>query len=491
LGIRGKNASTRYQAGGKGCKLHVAYILYAAYMQRRHFIAGLAPALVGFAQERKPNLLFILTDDQRNDLLSAAGHPVLHTPNIDQLAARGTMFHNNFCSTAICCTSRASILTGLYEPSHKISDFRTPLSPALEALSYPALLRQAGYRTGFVGKYGVGGDTAPEHLFDKTYGPPGLEVPGQSRKFGAHAIDFLDSAKSTDPFCLNLHFRAPHARDADPQQYLYDPEEADLFKGQRMPVSRKALDPTYFENMPAAVKESESRVRWKKRFTNMDHYQESVRSYFRLIAAIDVVVGQVMAKLEAKGMAGNTVVIFSSDNGYFLAERGLADKWYAYEESIRTPLIVSDPRVPASLRGQRRNEMCLNLDIHATLLDAAGLKAPAACQGRSVMPLVRGEKPAWRKEWFYSHWFPGFPPTVTIPKSEGLRTDRWKYLRWIEEKPAREEVYDLARDPEELNEVNNERVRKQLEDRWRVWREAVTNWKPDVNWREPAPVEVA
>jgi arylsulfatase A-like enzyme len=455
-------------------------------MNRRQFLrlAG-APALLR-GQSSKPNLLFILTDDQRADLLSVAGHPILRTPNIDQLGRTGTRFVNNFCATAICCTSRATILTGLHEESHRISNFQTPLSPTLESLSYPVLLRQAGYKTGFIGKYGVGGDAAPERLFDKTYGPPGVEAVGQSRRFGSQAIDFLDQVKAGENFCLNLHFRAPHARDPDPKQYLYDPEEADLYKGLPMPVSKKAADPKYFERLPQSVRESESRVRWNWRFTNADHYQESVRSYFRLISGVDAVVGQVMQRLESRGLADNTVVVFSSDNGYFLADRGLADKWYAYEESIRTPLIVRDPRAPASLRGRTRSEMTLNLDIAATLLDAAGAKCPQSNQGRSVMPLVRGEKPAWRKEWFYSHLFPGMPPRVRIPKSEGLRTDRWKYLRWIEESPVREEVYDLRKDPEELNDLSATPERAKLEQRWRVWREAVNAWRPDRPWTDPA-----
>lgn len=453
-------------------------------MNRRIFASGLAATFLG-AQSRKPNLLFLLSDDQRHDLLSCAGHPILRTPHIDKLAAQGTRFVNNFCSTAICCTSRASILTGLHEQSHKISDFKTPLSPELEALSFPRLLRQAGYKTGFIGKYGVGGDAAPEHLFDKTYGPPGPESVGQSRRFGKQAFDFLDGTSSRDNFALCVHFRAPHARDPDPKQYLYDPEEASLYKGMTMPIAPKAADPKYFERLPQAVRESESRVRWGWRFTNPEHYQESVRSYFRLIAGVDAVVGQVMAKLEARGLADNTIVVYSSDNGYFLAERGLADKWYAYEESIRTPLIIHDPRVSSRRRGQVRSEMTLNLDLSQTLISAAGVAAPQSLQGRDLMPLVRGEKPAWRKEWFYSHLFPGMPPRVHIPRSEGLRTERWKYLRWIDEKPVREEVYDLAKDPGELNDLAATPARARLESRWKLWREAVNAWTPQTQWQDP------
>jgi arylsulfatase A-like enzyme len=132
-------------------------------------------------------------------------------------AAAGARFLNNFCSTAICCTSRATILTGLHEKSHRISNFQTPLSPALRSLSYPELVRRAGYRTGFIGKYGVGGNGAPKDDFDVFFGDPGPERPGQSRELGRQAVSFLESSKPDQPFCLSVSFRAPHARDNDPQ----------------------------------------------------------------------------------------------------------------------------------------------------------------------------------------------------------------------------------------------------------------------------------
>jgi arylsulfatase A-like enzyme len=448
-------------------------------MQRRTFLAGLA----GLAQ--RPNLLFVLTDDQRADLMSCAGHPILRTPNIDRLAAGGVRFTNNFCATAICCTSRASLFTGLHEKSHRISNFRTPLSPELVQLSYPALLRQAGFKTGFVGKYGVGGDGAPKELFDVSHGNPGLEHVGQSREIGAQAIQFLEGVQATENFCLSVNFRAPHARDADPKQYLYDPEEASLYRDANVPVPLKA-DPKFFDQMPDFVRNSESRARWQKRFTNPAHFQESVKSYFRLIAGVDVVVGDILKTLERRGLASNTVVVFSSDNGYFLGERGLADKWYLYEESIRTPLIIYDPRLPAKLRGKTRTEMTLNLDVSPTLISLAGLPVPEAVQGRNLMPLVEGKKPAWRKDWFYSHLFPGNPPAVTIPSSEGIRTERYKYLRWVDPKPAVEEVYDLKKDPQELRNLASSPLRAKLESRWTQWNNALDQWSTSKKWSDPA-----
>jgi len=351
-------------------------------------------------------------------------------------------------------------------------------------LSYPHLLRAAGYKTGFIGKYGVGGDGAPPEHFDVSHGHPGPERPGQSRELGRQAIDFLDRTSSNENFCLSVSFRAPHARDPDPKQYLYDPEEANLYRDIQIPVPFKA-DPKYFERLPASVQESESRARWKLRFTNPAHYQESVKSYFRLIAGVDAVVGDILKKLNQKGVDDNTVVVFSSDNGYFLGERGLADKWYLYEESIRTPLIIHDPRAGARLRGTTRREMTLNLDLSPTFLSLAGLQSPAAVQGRDLTSLTRGERPVWRKEWFYSHLFPATPPRVTIPRSEGIRTDKLKYIQWIDSQPLREEAYDLIRDPQEIAPLPDGKVQEALRDRWSVWNQALAGWNPNTSWRDP------
>lgn len=448
-------------------------------MQRRAFLGALAGAAL-----KRPNLLFLLSDDQRADLLSCAGHPILRTPHIDSIAQTGVRFTNNFCATAICCTSRASLLTGLHEKSHRISNFATPLSNELLRLSYPYLLRNAGYKTGFIGKYGVGGDGAPADLFDVSHGNPGPERPGQSRELGRQAIDFLDTVKSSENFCLSVSFRAPHARDPDPQQYLYDPQEASLYRDAQIPVPLKAA-PKYFDRLPDFLKQSESRARWNLRFTNPAHYQESVKSYFRLIAGVDAVVGDILGKLSQRGLADNTIVIYSSDNGYFLGERGLADKWYLYEESIRTPLLIRDPRLPSRLRGGTRNEMALNLDLAPTMLGWAGVAVPASVQGRNLAPLVEGRRTGWRKDWFYSHLFPGNPPKVLIPRSEGIRTRRHKYIRWIDSTPPIEEVYDLAKDPEEIAASPDGKLHRILRERWQTWNRALDNWGPQSKWKDP------
>ena len=164
----------------------------------------------------------------------------------------------------------------------------------------------------------------------------------------------------------------------------------------------------------------------------------------------------------------------------------MADKWYLYEESIRTPMIVYDPRLPVRMRGKVRSEMTLNLDLAPTLLGLAQVAQPPSMQGRDLMGLVRGEKQAWRKDWFYSHLFGGVPPNVVIPRSEGIRGERWKYLRWTDAKPAVEEVYDLKRDPEELKNLAGTPMRAKLESRWRQWNTALAGWKVNQPWKDPA-----
>ncbi|HSH15849.1 MAG TPA: sulfatase/phosphatase domain-containing protein, partial [Verrucomicrobiae bacterium] len=195
-----------------------------------------------------------------------------------------------------------------------------------------------------------------------------------------------------------------------------------------------------------------ARARWAIRFWGPERYQQSVKSYYRLISGVDVVVGRIREKLQELGADQNTVIVFTSDHGFYLGEYGLAGKWFPHELSIRVPLIVFDPRLPVERRGTRRDEMVLNIDVARTLLDTAGVEAPATMQGNSLLPLVRGEAPAWRKEFFYEHLFhhPG------LAKSEAVRTERWKYMRYVETNPLHEELYDLARDPYETHNLAGE-----------------------------------
>lgn len=406
--------------------------------------------------DSKPNILFILTDDQRWNALGCMGDTNILTPNIDQLAHRGVLFHNHFVTTSICCCSRASIFTGQYMRRHGIEDFEKPLTAAQWAQTYPALLQQNGYRTGFIGKFGVGNDAsvyAMSNKFDYWRGIPGqggryfidpkdTSRTHQTSRMGEQALEFLRSNSAGQPFCLSISFTAPHARDHMPREYTPDDRDEPLYTSITLPEPVTATD-AYFHLLPKSVQTSEARRRWHWRFDTPEKFQRNTKDYYRLISGIDREVGRITDELGRRGLAGNTVVIFTSDNGYFLGDRGLAGKWFMYEESLRDPLIIYDPREPAGHRGRNEGAMTLNIDFAPTMLELAGLTAPAGMQGRSLIPLIKNRpSPDWRTEFFYEHHF---APNI-IPPSEGVRTERWSYIRWMDEKPVIEELYDLTTD---------------------------------------------
>ncbi|HEX28880.1 TPA: DUF4976 domain-containing protein [Candidatus Poribacteria bacterium] len=432
------------------------------------------------AASKRPNLLVLVTDDQRWDAMGCMGNPIIRTPHMDRLAEEGVIFVNNFCTTSICMSSRASIFTGMYTRRHGINRFDQPLSEEHFVITYPVLLRGAGYRTGFIGKWGLGG-RLPKKAFDffEGFGGQGRyfhEVNGKTvhltRILTEQALEFLRGCSRDQPFCLSISFKAPHVQDNDPRQFLYDPALEELYSDVTIPTPKTA-DPRYFESLPEFLRDSEGRRRWQIRFSTPEKYQESVKGYYRLITGVDLALGRIWEALREMGFDGNTVILLTSDNGFFLGEHGLAGKWLMYEESIRTPLIVRDPRLPSSRRGRRRKEMTLNVDLAPTLLDLAGVPIPSAMQGRSLRPLIEGKEVRWREDWFYEHLF----EHPRIPKSEGIRTSRWKYIRYVDYDPPYEELYDLANDPHEEHNVIGEsdysEVLSTLRRRWREMRESL------------------
>ncbi len=428
----------------------------------------------------KPNVIFLLTDDQRWDAVGCMGNSVIKTPNMDRLAAKGVLFNNNFVTTSICAPSRASIFTGQYQRRHGIDDFNKGFSPSAWAQTYPMLLRQAGYYTGFVGKYGMANQSPlPEEQFDHFWGFAGQgqyfhEIGGEqvhlTKMIGEKSIEFLEKRRQDRPFCLSVSFKAPHVQDTHPDQFLYDPQLGQLYSDVTIPVPETAA-PQYFEILPEFIRKSEGRTRWQLRFATPEQYQNSVKGYYRLVSGVDVALGQIIASLEALGLYENTVVIITGDNGFFLSEHGLAGKWLMYEESIRTPLIVYDPRLTGSLQGQRREAMTLNIDIAPTILDFAGVKIPEGMQGKSLRPLIINAGDNWRTDWFYEHHF-GYDGR--IPRSEGIRTERWKYVRYIDQDPPYEQLFDLVSDPKEINNLAQDQsylpVLGKLRDRWQEMR---------------------
>ncbi|MEN9950879.1 MAG: hypothetical protein RLY85_1631 [Bacteroidota bacterium] len=407
------------------------------------------------AQPKRPNIIFILTDDQRWDALGVAGNTIIQTPEMDALARSGTYFKNAFSTTPICAASRASILTGLYERTHGYTFQKPVLRKPYADILYPKILKENGYHVGFFGKLGVVMDDAGQY-FDKSdfydrsgkperqgyfYKKIGSDTVHLTRYTGHQALTFFDSVPTNKPFCLSLSFSAPHGHDNSTDQYYWQDKSAELYANITIPDPLLGGD-EHFNRLPQAVREGFNRVRWKWRFDSPEKYQRMVKGYYRMITEIDEEIGLIRKKLQEKGLAENTIIIVMGDNGYFLGDRQLADKWLMYDASIRIPLIVYDPRVsnPSTI-----DAMALNIDITKTLLDFAGIKSPTQYQGNSLVPYTqKGNIRSGRKTVLIEHLW----TLKDIPSSEGIRSNRWKYFRYrlID---APEELYDLQQDPEE------------------------------------------
>lgn len=417
------------------------------------------------AAERPPNILFILADDQRNDELACAGEPFLRTPNIDRLAEQGVRFENAFVTTSICMVSRASIFTGLtqrtleYGPGNPGSK---NLSEAMLETSFPTLLRDAGYRTGYFGKnhvtYMGGNRRAFDRMFDDwehiNRFPYFKEQPDGSKRhaaelIGDRAVAFLESQPKDRPFFLYVSFNIPHAsKDLTPGIGHFPwPKAEDGLYEDIVPPRPELDDPAIFEALPPVLKDSLNRTRWHWRWDTIEKYNTNMRARYRMITGMDRVIGRVLAVLEERGLAENTVVVYSSDNGYYRGERGLAGKWTHFEESLRVPLIITDPRQPESGRGELADPLVLNLDLPSTFLDLAGLEIPASYQGRSLAPLLDHPDPEpWRDDFLGEHHQFG----KVIPAWSGVRNERFMYAVYDEVDPPVEFLHDLERDPKQL-----------------------------------------
>lgn len=439
-------------------------------------LSGLMPVFNGQASENqdnekanRPNIIFILTDDQRWDALGYAGNKIIQTPNMDKLASSGLWFKNAFVTTPICAASRASLFTGLYERTHDFTFGKPPLNNQYMYDSYPYLLKKAGYRTGFVGKFGVKVNDGIEALmFDqsiKTFWPYIREVDGKKIHLadinGNHAIDFIKSGKG-QPFCLSLSFWSPHADDGAKEQYFW-PEYCDsLYTGVTIPVPETA-DPAFFENLPDYLKTTMNRERWYWRFDTPEKYQQMVKGYYKMISGVDSVIGRIQKTLQEEGLAENTVIIFMGDNGYFLGERGYAGKWLMYEQSIRVPMIIYDPRQPDSKRGRTIDEMVLNIDVTPTILKLAGVPVPERYQGSSLTSFSDGTPDRWRRSVFCEHRLENNPALV---KTECYRDEQWKFIRY-EDKPDLIELYNFKKDVHETKNLALEKKYARKVDHYR------------------------
>jgi len=411
---------------------------------------------------RRPNIIFILTDDQRWDALGYAGNGIIQTPEMDKLARKGTYFEKAFVTTPICAASRASIFTGLYERTHGYTFEQGELKDPYVQISYPKLLKANGYYTGFFGKFGVEYSRANQ-LFDQA------DIYDRNTKFpdrrgyfyktieedtvhltcytSYQAQRFIQSIPNDKPFCLSISFSAPHAHDNAPEQYFWQEKSNNLYNNVTIPPPSLA-DEKYFMALPKEVQEGFNRLRWTWRFNTPEKYQKSIKGYYRMITEIDEEIGQIRKSLEDKGLADNTIIVFMGDNGYYLGERQLAGKWLMHDNSLRVPLIIYDPRINIH---HDINDMVLNIDVTKTILDLAGVEAPKEYQGISLVPyLKQGDNENRRTESLFEHLW-NFDP---IPSSEGIRTEKWKYFRYRFIN-APEELYNLEQDPLETINLAN------------------------------------
>jgi choline-sulfatase len=406
----------------------------------------------------RSNIVFFFADDQTSSSLGCYGHPIVQTPHIDALASRGVRFQNAFVSQSICWVSRTTILTGLTGRS-----YGTPNNPeqtradAADVL-VSDLLRSHGYRTGFFGKWHAKmpqGYKPAEH-FDEfeniTRNPYYKEQADGSLRHETdlivdRGIEFLKQQPKDKPFALNLWFNACHAEDGDrrPGLHFAWPESANgLYDTQTMAPPR-LNDPAIFDALPEFLQTSITRERYFWRWNTDQKYQTNMRAYLRMVSGIDAAIGRLLKTLDEAGLSNNTVIVYMADNGYHMGNRGLAGKWSHFEESLRVPLIIADPRVPASERGKVTEAMALNLDLPSTFLDLAKIPVPDRYQGRSLTPIVSGAVPKdWRTETFHEH----FAVRNRIPAWEGIRTERFKYARYFDH--DYEFLHDLQNDPDEL-----------------------------------------
>ncbi|HET8829045.1 MAG TPA: sulfatase [Pelobium sp.] len=423
----------------------------------------------------KPNIIFLLADDLRYNSLGCMGNTIVQTPNLDQMAYNGTLFTNAYVTTPICAISRASIFSGQYANKHGINDFIKDFDTTARANNYPNVLRNNGYYTGFIGKYGVSLKQQPtEFDYWKGFHSQGKYFYEDKNGKQIHntdllanqALEFLAIRDKSKPFCLSVSFKAPHVEDGNNTHngYLYSPAYENYYKDITIPYPSNSEDkyyqafPDVFKNRPADGATNEARVRWGLRFSTPEKYQESVKSYYRLVTGMDDAIKRIVDQLKKKGLEKNTVIIFSSDNGYSLGDHGLEGKWFGHDVSLRSVIIVYDGRKPQNKHTNR--DMVLNVDIAPTILDYADIKAPETMQGKSFKPLVEGEKLDWRKDFYYNHLLDTRNSKVYLPMSEGVVTATYKYNRYFHGNNPDdffyEELFNPKTDPLEIHNLAND-----------------------------------
>jgi arylsulfatase A-like enzyme len=451
--------------------------------------------------QEPPNIIFFFTDDQAYDTQKDYGNPNVITPNLDKLANEGMVFLRHYNTTAICMASRANVMTGQYEYKTGCNFSHGHLGTKQWSTSYPVLLRQAGYRVGFAGKFGFSisdsakafgeeGEVA-RHDFDFWGGGPGQtsyvtaqnksmaryaeKYPHSTRAYGAASIDFIrESVKEEKPFCMSVFYKAPH-RPVQP-----DPMFDDIYKDTEF---RKL--PNYGREAGAHLAPHSRMGRQYKRFVEWGYageesYQNALRRYNQLIYGVDYSIGMILEELEKLDIENNTVIIFSSDNGYFNGSHGLGCKVLPYEEGARVPLIIADPRTPKGGQNKKTKALTGNVDIAATILDLSGIEIPPVYDGTSLLPLLSEPETQVRESLpIIQVWGPEATQCLTVMDKQ------YKYVYWYFEDPAKdihptEELFDLEKDPFELvNQAGKPEYQAQLSRMRKLYDKQLEHWRSE------------
>jgi N-acetylglucosamine-6-sulfatase len=440
--------------------------------------------LGGAADARRPNVVVILADDHRHDWMGHKGRAFMATPHLDQLASEGISFDNAFACSGVCSPSRASILTGKYAHRASAPDIAWRNNSFLTTQTmFPQLLHQAGYRTGYIGKFHLGLDDQPKPGFDHWAGFPfvgdffnqTITVNGKpvatdgftDDRIAGMAADWIRAQSGGGrPFCLIVGLKAPHI------PFVY-PERMKRVLGDTVfpePASYRLRNPNLAQTRILAAD-------FPPAIPAYGNFQEWVRSYSRLATTIDDSVGTIVTALRKSGELDDTLLLYLSDQGYSLGEFGLCEKHFAYEQVMRIPLIA---RFPSWIKpGKRCDEMVLNLDVAPTILDACGVAAPEGLDGRSWKPLMSDGKAPWRDDFMFDFWH---YERKVLPPLQAVRTRTHKLVEY-QFLPGKE-LYDLVNDP---NETTNLYGRPDIREVQADLEKRIARIKRETDWR---PIEV-
>lgn len=486
---------------------------------KKTILAGCALLIAfnGFAQTKKrPNIIMIMSDDHAQNAISTFHKGLTETPNIDRIGKEGLVFKRSYCTNSICAPSRAVIITGKFSHLNGHIDNNVRFDSSQQ--TFPKLLQKAGYQTALVGKWHLVSEPTGFNYWTvvpgqgQYYNPDFIRMDGKRERVEGYAtniitdkaLNWLDGRDTTQPFCLLLYNKAPH------RTWLPDTADFDKFRGRKYP-----LPPNFYDNYEGRtvaglqemtianhmhlasdlkVDTSSDRNRerpWQQKVSGTERmnaqqkaawdreydpiiaafkrdkltgkalaewkYQRYMEDYMRCIASVDRNVGRVLDYLDQHGLAENTIVIYTSDQGFYMGEHGWYDKRFMYEESLVMPMVM---RYPAGIKKKGEvKEMVQNIDYAPTFLEYAGVKLPADLQGRSMKPLMEGKKTAWRDAIYYHYY--EFPGEHKVRRHYGVRTDRYKLIHFYND-IDKWELYDLQKDPTEMKNVYGDPAYKSI-----------------------------